>query len=317
MANGTGRIPEVIVNVPITPDPRSHTEAQGDDLQAALGKITARIPNFWPASPELWFLQLEAQFSLSNIRSELTKYRWVVGNLDAKYANEVIDLISTPPAENQYTAIRTALVSRLTQSRQVRLHQLLAGEELGDRRPSEFLRYLKSLDPEISEDIVKTLWIDRLPETVRAAIITQMTLPTEQLGQMADAIFDVVGGVRIAAISNHHVNAGIDNDPGQNNHNQIYSRPSVQTSYDYDPNLRRQVSELTKQVAALAANFKKHNRNSTQSQSRTRSHPENQPAERLCWFHFRFGNRARRCSEPCGWTGPDARNNQGNTQRNH
>lgn len=42
-------------------------EAHGQDLQAELGRITGRIPNFWPDKPGLWFLQLEAQFSLSKL----------------------------------------------------------------------------------------------------------------------------------------------------------------------------------------------------------------------------------------------------------
>lgn len=56
--------------------PGQHAEAQ-----AALRRITARIPVFWPEKPELWFRQLEAQFALSEITREATKYRWVVANL--------------------------------------------------------------------------------------------------------------------------------------------------------------------------------------------------------------------------------------------
>lgn len=142
----------------------------------------------------MWFCQLEAQFELNRITAESTKFRWVVGGLEARYAIEVMDLISQGPVPpNSYTLIKTKLNERLTQSRQARLHQLLAGEELRDRRPSQVLRHLRTHDPLITDDIVKNVWLDHLPTLIKAALITQIGLSIEQLGQMADSIYECVG----------------------------------------------------------------------------------------------------------------------------
>lgn len=259
------------------------------------------------------------------IRSELTKYRWVVANLDPRYASEVIDLIDRQPIESPYSAIRTALIARLSQSRQARLHQLLAGEELGDRRPSQMLRHMRSLDAEIPDDIIKTVWIEHLPEMVRPTIATQLTLPMDQLGQMADNVLEIVGGPRLAAINYQHRSMGIINN--HNNNNIPINAPvnqsqlaAISTPNPQISTLEGQIMNLTNQVALLVSSLRgnqRFNRQSVQSHSRSRSHDRNRPERQLCWFHFRFGGRARRCVEPCGWSGPDNRNVQGNAQQNH
>lgn len=288
--------------MPGTPPP---TNADAT-LDAALGKITARIPTFWPSQPELWFHQLEAQFQLSRITSEVVKYRWVIGNLEAKYANEIFDLIQTPPSENPYSTIRTALIQRLTDSPQVRLHKLLAGEELGDRQPSQVLRHLKALDPTVPDDVVKTVWLDHLPESIKPVVVSQTTLTLEQLGKMADSVYEVLGSVRIAQISKQST---------------IQTTPVVQSS-----SLEHRVEELSRQVALLSTRFQPSRNQNYRSHSRSRNHftrndnnrdnlnnnNNNDNFRKLCWFHTRYGSRAKRCSGSCDWTGQDARNAPGN-----
>lgn len=44
-----------------------------------VNRIQAKVPPFWKLNPQLWFKQIEAQFSNSGIVNDLTKYNTIVG----------------------------------------------------------------------------------------------------------------------------------------------------------------------------------------------------------------------------------------------
>lgn len=104
-----------------------------------LYKVAVCAQAFWPDEPEVWFAQLVGQFALGGITQDATKYAHVVSQLD--YAREVKDLITNPPEIGKYNAIKQALIQQLSASREQRIRQLLEHEELGDRKPSQFLRH--------------------------------------------------------------------------------------------------------------------------------------------------------------------------------
>lgn len=95
-------------------------------LLAALGasaetaKVSVRVPTFWPDKPAVWFAQVEAQFTLSNITSDSTKYFTVVANLDATIICELEDIISNPPETNKYDKLKFELIKRLSASQEKR-----------------------------------------------------------------------------------------------------------------------------------------------------------------------------------------------------
>jgi hypothetical protein len=102
---------------------------------------------------------------LAAISSEQTKFCYVISQLDHRYAAEVKDIITSPPERDPYTTLRTELVRRLFPSREQRIRQLLTLEEMGDRKPSQFLRYIRSLSPDVPDDFLRSIWSSRLPQT--------------------------------------------------------------------------------------------------------------------------------------------------------
>ncbi|XP_078051590.1 uncharacterized protein LOC144477728, partial [Augochlora pura] len=108
-------------------------------------RVGIRMPPFWQEQPAVWFHQLKAQFTLNCITVDGTKYCYVMSNLDAKYACEVQDLFDTPPEANTYETLKRELIQRLSVSREKKILQLLEKEEIGDRKPSQFLRHMQSL----------------------------------------------------------------------------------------------------------------------------------------------------------------------------
>jgi hypothetical protein len=63
----------------------------------------------------------------------------------------VEDIITSPPHHDPYTALKTELLNRLSPTREQRLRQIITHEEMGDRKPSQFLRHLRSLAPDLPE----------------------------------------------------------------------------------------------------------------------------------------------------------------------
>ena len=102
---------------------------------ASVSAVTVKIPPFWPADPQVWFAQVEAQFSMRNITSQRTKFNHVVAWLAPEFATEVRDLLLQPPADTPYDVLHAQLIKQTAASEQRRLRQLFTAEELGDRTP--------------------------------------------------------------------------------------------------------------------------------------------------------------------------------------
>ncbi|KAL4721109.1 hypothetical protein ACJJTC_005656 [Scirpophaga incertulas] len=102
---------------------------------------------------------------IEQLRAELEQLRTQNNNLTQQQA----ELHSTPPARGQrYDWIKLEMVRRFSTSDSQRIRQLISGEELGDRKPSQFLRHLRSLAGNLSDDhILRELFMQRLPRSAQ------------------------------------------------------------------------------------------------------------------------------------------------------
>lgn len=256
---------------------------------ADIFRVGVRIPPFWPEKPAIWFAQIEGQFAISRITEDTTKFYYVIAQLDNLYASEVEDIITSPPETNKYEKLKSELIKRLSVSRENNVKQLLMHEELGDRKPSQFLRHLQHLaGPTVPEDFLKTIWTSRLPSSMQTIIASQPTLPIEALADLADRINDI-------APSNPQI--------------ATTSRP--ESAFD---TMARQIAELTRQVSELSA--KVNLRHSSRQRSRRSSrHRSPSPASQshsshrkypICWYHHKFGDNATKCNRPCNFKSGNA-----------
>ncbi|XP_063235062.1 uncharacterized protein LOC134537973 [Bacillus rossius redtenbacheri] len=150
----------------------------------------------------MWFAQVENQFAIAGITADSTKFHYVTVNLDSHYSTEMRDILTQPPAKGKYEKLRTELVKRLSASQARKTKQLLETEEMGDRRPSQFFRHLRGLaGTAIPDDLLRSLWLGRLPSPTQAILATQTNASLDALADLADAIADTNPQPQVAAVS--------------------------------------------------------------------------------------------------------------------
>lgn len=280
----------------------THSDAAADNaprdngtMRLATGvdtfRVGVRIPPFWPQEPAVWFAQIEGQFVLSNITSDATKFYYVLSQLDHQYAAEVKDIIISPPLTNKYEKLKSELIKRLSASREKKLKDLLLHEELGDRKPSQFLRHLQHIaGPQVPEDFLRTIWTSRLPHNIQGAIATQPLSTLDSLADLADRVWDISPGTpQVASTSNQLGGAVIEHMA-----NQIAA-------------LSRQVQELSTEMRSRSrpehrARGRQQKGGRSSSQRRDNSHQRSQSSYRkfpVCWYHYKFQSKATRCVKPC------------------
>ena len=172
--------------------------------------VSLKLPPFWPADPELWFAQVEAQFSCRRISSQRSRFDHVVACLTPQFAAEVRDLLLKPPADNPYDELKEQLTKRTTASEQRKLQLLFTGEELGDRKPTQLLRRMQQLlgdRPGLTDtSFLQELILQRLPSNVRMVLAsTPDTTSLEKLAEMADKVMEVaappIAGIQAGTMS--------------------------------------------------------------------------------------------------------------------
>lgn len=239
----------------------------------ALSRVGIRSIPFWKKKPDLWFVQMEAQFLTAGITVDDTRYNYVIQCLDDDSLTEASDIILNPPAMDRYAVLKDRLLRSFADSADKKLRKLLNEVDLGDRRPSQLLRRMRDLAQNgASEEVLKSLWLQRLPQQVQA-ILASSKHELEELAQLADRITDVLSPSAMAVAT---------------------VAPTNSNTKD------AQISALTEQVTKLVAHLSR-DRSRPSHNSRRRSRSKSQPTSKPCWYHQRFGGRALKCTQPCSW----------------
>lgn len=233
--------------------------------QARVNTVQIKIPPFWKADPELWFLQIDAQFATANIRSDLSKYNQIVGKLDSDTLSRVSDIVKNPPANDKYLALKRRLTKSFTDSDSKKLKTLLNDLSLNDDKPSDLLRRMRDKScNKVSDELLQELWVNRLPQQIQA-ILSCSTEPLAQQVIMADKIFETLDHGFI----------------------QTLSHPS-----DYATqicNLEDKIDSLHKELMKSRSRTRSAHRNRSSSRSNNRLNPNH------CWYHQTFRDKASKC----------------------
>jgi hypothetical protein len=210
------------------------------------------------------------------------------------------DTITSPPEHKPYNQLKVELVCRLSTSREQHMRQLLSHEEMGNRKPLQFLRHLKSLAPDVPDDFLRTNWASCLPPHVQAILAGQTEGRLNSASNLADRICKVTPQLTTVSV--------------------YPAMPDNTTS------LLERTVELSSQVASLQASqthshsqsrdhhsqsrdrhlqSRDHHRwqfrdcHHSQSRDRHSNHDASLTPHDTCWYHSEFGDTAHSCRPPC------------------
>jgi hypothetical protein len=268
-------------------------EATDNTPPAEVSRVAVRLPPFWTEQPAVWFAQAEAQFFFAGINCERTKFCYVISQLDHHSASKVEDIITSPPDREPYTRLRTELVSRLSPSREHRIRQFLT-LEMGDRKPSQFLRQLRSLVPDVPDDFLRTTWSSRLPPNIQAILAFHPEGSLEHVARCADLSTEVAPQAATALVipppKGTVLLQGIE-DPSRQVASLTPEQNRPRTSCKNPLLSSRDPSPSSSKPHPISRNRR------TGSRPPSRSNIEPNP----CWYHRRYGARAQKCSKPCAY----------------
>ena len=248
----------------------------------AVAALNLKLPPFWPSDPDLWFAQVEAQFSTRGITSQKTKYEYIVASLSPEFATQVRDLILRIPDTTPYDTLKRQLITRTALPEQRRLQRLLSSTELGDQRPTQLLRRMQQLlgggTVDADAKLLRELFLQRLPSNVRMVLASfGDTKPLEELAELGDNI--------IAA-----------GPPGVSGVTQPEPSREVEE-------LRSELAQLRERVSTLSTSTRTRSPSPRRRLFRPRSPPPHPTPTSMCWYHARFGDMARKCTPPCSYSG--------------
>lgn len=233
---------------------------------AAISRVAVKVPPFWRTDPLLWFKQMESQFIMAGVSQDSTKFHTVVASIESNILEKVHEIIINPPAENMYETLKDKPVSCFTDSEEKRLKKLLTNIELGDKKPSELLSGMRTLaQGKVSDDVLKQLWMQRLPAQMKA-ILSVSDDRLDRLATMADKISDC-------------------------NDSEIYA---VSPSNNRLDDIERKLESICAQMESFGRSRQRSK--SVNKRGRSKSVSNKKP---LCWYHFKFREKAKKCVAPC------------------
>ena len=269
-------------------------ERSNDATRTSIHSVNLRIPEYYPDDPECWLAQLEAQFDINRINSQLTRYRYLVGALPRTLTPELRDLIVKIPLDKPYDTLKAAILQRTAPSETSQLETLLTGLRLEGRTPSQLLRHMRQLaGTTLTDDkLLKHIWLKRLPESIATVLSAHAnTSSLADLAASADKIHEYVNHTTAVATVT----------------------PVPQVSQIPQPseldllNKKLQILQLEVQKLQQPRSSPPHRYRSSikPSISRPRSTSRSSSRDRsLCFYHNRFGDKARKCEHPCSFSKP-------------
>lgn len=286
------------------------TGGQTPETSGEIHKVTVKLPNFWSNSPSTWFVLAESQFALAKVTTQETKYNFVVASLPEDIAESITDLLEDPPTLNKYDKLREKLIDRHSLSMEARIKKLISGEDMGDKKPSDFYRTIQKLAGAcgtVGGELLKKLWLSRMPTVISIALAPQKDEDIEKVLKVADAVWEAMQSANVSVMNYAGSPSMHSGNISSLQGSSLSSAPGNSFSVQ---SLQLEINELRKAIIDLKqspsrgrsrsrSNFRSNSRSASPYRSTSNSRSNFNPSGNLCWYHFKFGNRASKCIQPC------------------
>uniref|UniRef100_A0A5S6QHD9 RNA-directed DNA polymerase n=1 Tax=Trichuris muris TaxID=70415 RepID=A0A5S6QHD9_TRIMR len=243
---------------------------------------TLSVPAFTTSDPELWFARLQLFFQHRHILDEATKFELALSAMPEESLSQLRDFILTADRHAApYTAFKAISLQRLVDSTENRIRQALTGEDLADHTPSALLHRLYQLLPtstvEREDPILRQLFLTRLPRQLQAALLPFGDKPLCELARLGDSLMALQAPSPVMSAY------GVQ-DTTQRLDRLEHMLEQLTLRFDVDPHCTRGRSPTARRHQTSRSPSPRNDRANTR---------------RLCFYHNRFGQNARKCTPPC------------------
>ena len=259
----------------------------------------SKVPNYDPSeSIDQYLSRVDFWCELEGITTEREKFLRIAPYLPGHMFREVSNFqLSNHP--NPYGEMKRILLAAFGMHEFERVRKLTDRIQIGDRKPGDVLRELQDLGTTADERILKTLWLQRLPPEMAAALSTSIDLPINDLRSMANSMHSFMQNQPVAQVTTEQVRSTQNTRP---------------TSSDFVlgellSSIKELVSVVRDQhastISAISRGIGEHRSRSVQRDSfrvprfRSQSRDSELDDQGRCWYHWKFGERAHKCKTGC------------------
>jgi hypothetical protein len=248
--------------------------------------VTLSLPAFWLAYASGWFAHVESRFRTRRIFDEWDRFDLIVAALDSDTILSVHHLVTLPPEDEPYTALKEGLLHNHQLTDYQRIEKLFAVERLGSRKPTQMLSQMMELCPEGEQQ--SKFFVFLFLHNLRIMLGDDDHQDVHALAVKADKLQALYGHLQHGAVSvvedgDGAVNAvkggGFKKGRGGNNNSRGRGGSRLAKS-GTAPSTAAAAAEASTSPAALT-----------------------QDSAGLCYYHWTYGEKASRCRKPCSWQG--------------
>jgi len=232
--------------------------------------VSLKLPTFWPDSAKAWFAQTDAQFAIKRITSSETKFYYCVAALSKEDAEQLADLICSPPSSEPYETLKRRLFDLYELNSFQRFESFISLPFSADMKPSHLMSKMLHLLPEDHKPgfFVRGHFLRRLPAEIRSHLLQEDIKDPRALARKADELWQNSNVAALNALSHASEDQEVQDVFA------VSSRPAPRSSSR--PKSGRSVP------------------------SRPSSSSRSSPAG-WCWYHKSHGEEAQRCKSPCSY----------------
>jgi hypothetical protein len=244
-----------------------------------------KLAAFWPQAPALWFAQAECTFAVKRVTAQFDRYCHVVAALPHESIRLVANIVEGKPSETPYDDIKQRLVASHQLSDFQKAERLFQMPALGGRKLSELMAAMLETCPRGEEktNLFACIFLQRLPREIRVLLAKADHKDPKTLATQADELW---------ALHNTSNSGG--------------GVAAVQESSDSD--FVAAISGDRRRGGGFPCGKPRGGGRGRGGKAAPRlpepeASKEARLAAGLCIKHWRYGEAASSCEQPCSWQG--------------